>query len=365
MTELVIGIALLLVVVWAALSLISVAFLLWPFGSRGGAARSLGFCLVAFLSLAVVLSFVQPENQPEVVAEGETGSDSETSTPTDSAALTAETQVGGEIPNACGDGGLVLGDVVAVNGDHVVHISPSATSPMLRNEKASRALGRPHFHRVDGSATVRRLCVQAEWTEVQIVTPDWLTHVKGWVPNRVLRTIERTAVGSRIYVEEDFYWDEDTAQFKAQIVATVNKITRENRNCGEIDTASIAKSPSRSEPGDPVFFVTCGTGSNMFNVWFRPGDAESDASFTAKQPIGESSAVDACELAAKGAAVHPSTVEFSRIWDMAYVPHISGRARVVSTFTAKNALNLELRYRIDCLFDGTELIEVTIAEALE
>lgn len=365
MTELIIGIALLLVVVWAALSLISVAFPLWPFGSRGGAARSLGFCLVAFLCLAVVLSLVQPESQPEVVAEGEAASDSETSAPADRAALTAQTLIGGEIPEACGDGGLALGDVVAVNGDHVVHTSPSGASPKLRNEKASRALGRPHFHRIDGSATVRRLCVQAEWTEVQIVTPDWLTHVKGWVPSHTLRTIERTAVGNRIYVEEDFYWDEDAAQFKTQIVATVNRITRENRNCGEIDTASIAKSSSRSTPGDPVFFVTCGSGANVFNVWFRPGDAESSPSFAAMQPLGRSLAVDACEMVAKGAAVNPSTVEFSRILDMAYIPHVSGRARVVSTFTAKNALDLELRYRIDCLFEGTELIEVTIAEAFE
>jgi hypothetical protein len=68
-------------------------------------------------------------------------------------------------------------------------------------------------------------------------------------------------------------------------------------------------------------------------------------------------------MVAKQAATHPSTVEFSRVWDLAYMPHLSGRARVVSTFTAKNALNLKLRYRIDCLFDGPTLIETNIAES--
>ena len=103
----------------------------------------------------------------------------------------------------------------------------------------------------------------------------------------------------------------------------------------------------------------------MFNVWFRPTDAEAGERFVAKEPLGKSAAVDACETAAKQAATHPSTVEFSRIWDLAYVPHVSGRARVVSTFTARNALNLELKYRIDCLFDGRSLIETNIAESFD
>ena len=111
-----------------------------------------------------------------------------------------------------------------------------------------------------------------------------------------------------------------------------------------------------------MFFVTCGSGANVFNIWFRPTDVEAGQNFTTKEPLGKNAAVDACELAAKQAAIHPSTVKFSRIWDLAYLPHISGRARVVSTFTAKNVLNLELKYRIDCLFDGPALIETNIAE---
>lgn len=313
---------------------------------------------IAILLFPILAMVGCSESSAPQQAEGNT----ETSANVQSA-LMADVDTSNGIPAPCGDGGLVLGDVVAVTGDHDLHTSPSPSAPKIKNEKASRALGTEVFQQIDSSTTVRRLCAQADWTKIQIVTPDWLTHVKGWVPNTALREIERTESAGRIYVEDDFYWDKETSQFKPQIVAVVNKIARENRNCGQIDTSSVAKSPSRSTPDDPVFFVTCGSGANVFNVWFRPTDAVTGKVFVAKEPLGKSAAVDACESAAKQAATHPSTVEFSRIWDLAYIPHVSGRARVVSTFTAKNALNLQLKYRIDCLFDGPNLIETNIAES--
>lgn len=348
---------LLLVTLWAAYSMFCILIPLKPFKSRGKAAKSLGFSAIAFLAAGISMTFLGPSTSPQL-AEETTARSGEQS------ALSAEVKVDDTIPEPCGDGGLVLNDVVAVTGDHHVRSSPSASAPKIKNEKASRALGKDHFHQIDSSTTVRRICAQEEWTEVQIVTPDWLNHVKGWVENSALREIEHTENGGRVYVEDDFYWDKDTSMFKPQIVAVVNRIASQNRNCSQIDTSSVAKSPSRSKPGEPVFFVACGSGSNVFNVWFRPTDAGAGKMFVAKEPLGKSAAVDACEMAAKQAATHPSTVEFSRIWDLAYMPHVSGRARVVSTFTAKNALNLELKFRIDCLFDGRTLIETSIAESL-
>ncbi len=247
------------------------------------------------------------------------------------------------IPAPCGDGGLKIRDIVAVSGDSEVRYDPSASAQRKRNKKASEILGGDHFHHIDNSTTVRRLCVQSEWTQIQIVTPEWLTFVRGWVPNQALREIERAENGRRVYVDDDFYWDDDTSVFKSQIINVVNKISQENTNCRQLDTASMALSPTRSTPNNPVFFITCGYGANAFNVWFKPEDANSEQSFKAIQPIGKIAATDTCEQAAKLAAIHPSTVEFSRVWDLAYMPHASGRARIISTFTAKNRVNLELK----------------------
>lgn len=162
------------------------------------------------------------------------------------------------------------------------------------------------------------------------------------------------------YAAEDFMWFEDTAPYRDQIVVLVNKIERENSNCTKADVTSVAQSSSRSKPGDPVFFVTCDSSSGPFNVWFRPSDA--DKVFAAVRPIGRHDAANACEAYAKSAATHPSTVDFSRIMDLAYSTYPNGRARVVSSFTARNSFNLELRYRIDCLFEGNQMLEANIFE---
>lgn len=265
-------------------------------------------------------------------------------------------------PQVCGDGGTVVSDVVAVTGSVPVYLEPSLEAPQLKNEKASRIMGKEMFHSVDTSTSVRRLCDQGEWTQVQVVTPEWLTHVKGWVQTSAIRGIERSGDGKRVFVDEDFSWREDTEAYKPQIMAAVNKISRENAQCEEIQPYSVGRSPTDSKLGDTVFFVTCKSGSSMFNVYFRPGDIDADKTFAAKQPLGKAAAISACEVAARNAANHPSTVNFSRIMDAAYVPHPSGRARVTSSFTAKNAFNLELKYNINCLFEGNELIETTISE---
>ncbi|MFZ2870742.1 hypothetical protein [Zavarzinia sp.] len=332
----------------ALYSLISAAYPLRPFRTRSRAA----ICLVISIVFVGATSFLieRPPVRTNLA-------DQASLAPADTA---AKVTPGAEIPAPCGDGGAALMDIVAVTGSYEVRIEPSASAAKVKNEKASAALGEPHYHSVDNSTTVRRLCTQSEWTKVKIVTPEWLTHVEGWVPNRLLRTIEVSDGGARIYVEADFIWDSDTSRYKNEIVAVVNKIARDNRNCSKIDPSSVAKSPSKSKPGAPVFFVTCGEGADAFNVWFHPGDAATGTSFQAKAPIDQAAATLACEAAARAAATNPATVDFSVLWDLAYIPYASGRAQILSSFTAMNAFNLKQKFRIRCLFDATDLIETTI-----
>jgi hypothetical protein len=353
-------------VLWGLYSLFSILLPMRPFKTRGAAAKSLGLSFLAFIALGVGIGTTVGDLGKSTkvnISESTSTPDVIAATQPSDPVLSVNLSSPDKIPEACGDGGLALNDVVAVTGEYTLREKPDKASAKIKNEKASEALGTTQYHQIDYSTTVRRMCVQENWTEVQIVTPDWLNFVKGWAPNSVLREIEATASGSRKYVEADFYWDDDTSRYKPEIIAVVNKIAAENRNCTTIDPSSVAKSSSRSKPGDPVFFVTCGSGADVFNVWFRPSDASGGQTFAAKEPLAKGAAVDACEAAARQAAIHPSTVSFSRVWDLAYMPHVSGRARVVSTFTAKNAFNLELQFRIDCLFDGPNMIETNISES--
>lgn len=82
-----------------------------------------------------------------------------------------------------------------------------------------------------------------------------------------------------------------------------------------------------------------------------------------KPTVSQHAALQACEKAAKRAAANPSTVRISRVWDLAFVALPSGVAQLQTTFTAKNAFGLELKYSISCLFEGNKFVDVIITEA--
>lgn len=267
-----------------------------------------------------------------------------------------------KVPKRCGDEGLTADEIVGVNKEFDLRTGPSHIAKRIINEKATSILGKTQFHEIDPTTTVRRLCHGKNWSEVQIVEPDWLNFVRGWAPNDILRQIEHDKTGRRVYEVRDFVWDEDTSGYKPQIVAAVNKIVRENDRCASIDPGTVSKSPKQSRPGQPVFFVTCNVGASAFNVWFKPSDVTNGRVFRATPNIAQGPAVDACEAAVKSAATHPSTVSFSRIMDLSFDQAPSGRSQVLSTFTAKNSFGLELKYRVSCIFDGYLLVETAIAE---
>lgn len=366
--------------VWSGVSLLGVIYPFRPFRTRRRAIVSLGGSLAAVVATIAIVA-TTAEQKPEPVAEAitapstpappakaEVGKSADSAPTTRSEPTVKTTQPVAAVhatsaAGTCADPATSPGDVVAVSDEHTLHVSPNGNSDRVVNAKASQILGKTQYHQIDRTTTVRRLCVTGDWTEVQIVTPDWLTSVRGWVPNSALRFVEKSSDGARVFVEEDFYWDEDTSKFKKQLIAVVNKIARENDNCPDPDPGTVAKSSTKSKPNDPVFFVTCGTGADVFNVWFRPGDATDEKTFDAARPISKVAAVDACEAVAREAATHPSTVNFSRFMDLSYFAHKNGNVRLTSTFTAKNAFDLELKYDIYCFFEGAKMVEHSITEA--
>jgi hypothetical protein len=291
------------------------------------------------------------------------GNDEATLAPTATASVSQSLQTS-SASSSCLHGQPSTGEIVSARESADVYTAPSTTAARLKNEKASAILKKTHYHVIDTSTTVEVVCEQDDWREVQIVTPDWLTHVKGWVQASSLKGIERTASGTRILTEGDFRWDRSTSPYKEEIVVLVNRIAAEHEDCEDADPSSVSLSGDRSSSGDPVFYVTCGMSSRSstpFNVWFRPTDA--DRSFSAVPAIGQGNAVLACRDAARAAATIPSSVDFSAILDVAYSARPDGRASLSSSFTATNAMNVESRYNIRCLFDGTNMIERTITQA--
>lgn len=269
------------------------------------------------------------------------------------------------VAETCEGGGIVTGDEVAVSGDTPLLSTPGKDAEKVINQKATDIMGHTEHQSLDATEKLKELCRQKEWSKVQVVEPDWLTDVVGWVPVSALRSIEKDSSGKRTYVEADFYWDKDTSAYKPQIVANVNKIVRENDRCVSIDPGSVSKSGDRSAPGKPVFFVMCNNPAGVFNVWFEPGDAKAGKVFQSLKNIGQGEAVLACERAAKQAANNPQTVDFSTFMDVAFVPYPNGNSRLISSFTAKNAFGVEGKFRIECFFEGKSLTEQNISASIE
>lgn len=260
---------------------------------------------------------------------------------------------------ACEIGIPASGQILAVRNEYQLRDAP-VDGERIVNERASQALGRTHFQVVDPSTDVRELCMENGWVQVQITKPDWLTHVKGWVPEEAVRAIARTSSGNRIYEITDFFWDEYTSPHKEALTALANKIANENGNCIRLDPATLIQSPTHSRPGDPVYSVTCDGRTGPFNVTFRLSDSE--RIFAAIRPISQGDAILACEAAARSAATHPSTVDFSRFLNASFSVGENGRASLTSRFSARNAFNVQSDFQIYCLFNGTALIEASMNE---
>lgn len=264
----------------------------------------------------------------------------------------------------CGPGSTATGKSYSVNGQDVPLLAaPKAGASKLVNEKATSITHSTQYMTLDNSVTVNETCTLGAWSRVQVTDPEWLrdTYI-GWVPSKALRKPQVDASGQRVYTEADFQFDKSTLPYKKTIIDGVNRIHRENARCADIDPSSAALS-STSTKGHPTFYVTCGKGTQVFNVFFTPQDVASSKPFEAPHNIDHGQAVALCEGYAKSHATHPCTVDFSRVLDVAISDGANGNTRVTSTFTAKNSFNLKLKYNIACLLNASGLIEAQVNEA--
>ncbi len=69
--------------------------------------------------------------------------------------------------------------------------------------------------------------------------------------------VDDDATRRRVYVAADFRWDRNTRPYKAYLVDAVNRVTRENAGCRQVDPASLTKSYIFSGPNKPIFSIIC------------------------------------------------------------------------------------------------------------
>jgi len=170
---------------------------------------------------------------------------------------------------SCETGIPADGRVVDVTGlDHKLYPAPDLNAEPIVNQKATAALGKTHYQTIDSSTRVQIQCESGAWVKVQLTEPEWLRHVSGWIESKHLLLPSQSGA-VRTYTDSDIYWDKGTTPHKAAIIKAVNRVHQEDARCtGSLDPGTVALSPSKSKPGKPLFFVTCGSGYNVVNVYF-------------------------------------------------------------------------------------------------
>lgn len=266
----------------------------------------------------------------------------------------------------CGTGSTKSDQTLRVNGSDVaLHSSPNIKSEKVISQKATQILKSTQYLTIGNTDTVIEECTQASWSKVRVTEPDSLGdyHI-GWVASSSLRDQKIGGDGKVEFTEVDFIWNKKTSPYKKIIVAGVNKVYRENSRCKKISPSLTNISSSRGSKSDPVFFVLCENGSDVFNAFFSKSEVEKGTILSASEYIDRGQAIDLCESYAKSKTNNPSTFSFSRVIDLTISESPSNRrTSVKSSFTAKNSFNLELKHNIRCLFDSSGLIEANISEA--
>lgn len=214
---------------------------------------------------------------------------------------------------------------------------------------------------IDTTMQVREMCRSGGWSFIHILQlPSDIGNGEGWVPTAKLRPVSTDKNGRRIYEAADFEWPEGSAPYRKAIITVANRIMAQNSKCDAINGQSVLLDKDRA---GALIKLAC-FGADEQVVEFRPDDATNNRSFAPIDPIDETTARTACEDAAKQRTAHPSTVDIST-FDGEFHSYAGGITSYRTTFTAKNSFNLELKYTIQCGFEGNKFTAVDIQESTD
>ncbi|WP_449471825.1 hypothetical protein [Sphingobium chungangianum] len=241
----------------------------------------------------------------------------------------------------------------AAKSDVNLRSAPNATSATVPWKIGDETVPFP----MEEGHTVREHCRVGNWSKIHTPTSNDVPRLAGWVPSSSLRKVKAAADGRRVYTEADFEWPEGSAGLRTAAVKVMNRIMEQRRECEALDHQSLVLNKTTK---GKVFSVPCFTAGEMLSFDFVAADATNGRSFAKVDPMEETEAVVACRNAVLSNATHPSTVDFPLGYD--FRTGGEGRTQVLMSATAKNAFNLELKFKVHCDFNGTNLTDFGMSE---
>lgn len=87
-----------------------------------------------------------------------------------------------------------------------------------------------------------------------------------------LSALSTLTLAAEPFTEAYFTFDAITSLNKAVIVAGVNKLAKENKNCAKIDPKSVQFDAANASPDNAAFTVVCGEGDHKTTEHFSALD---------------------------------------------------------------------------------------------
>lgn len=156
-----------------------------------------------------------------------------------------------------------------------VYMKLSDKSEKVVNEIFSKVINEIFYIEFSNEYVVRELCYIFNyfWFLVKVVFFFYLfDFYVGWIKSLFLKEDKFDEKGFRIIEEEDVNWNDRIKFYKKLIIVEFNKIYRENVKCKKIDFVVLDVLLIKGIKSNFVFYVICGEGLLVFNVFFFLGD---------------------------------------------------------------------------------------------
>ncbi|TRO14344.1 hypothetical protein EQ836_07670 [Ectopseudomonas mendocina] len=282
--------------------------------------------------------------------------------------------------NQCGEASNDVGEIIRPLRTLELRTAEAEGAPKFVNEKATRIMGKTHYHKIDPSERVFHHCEKGAASYVTMIEPEWLKGVSGWVNTAGLRVMSDPSnpYEGKIsnWVLED-YPDISLIEGSDPSDPTYKRFSAKVREINQLKVAAAKRAidTGKCEHVSSVLFLR--NESTLSNLRFmvdcednkRIELTSSDIASSSmlrtneEKALTKSEAMTKCKILIVERLVNKSSVNFSELLGSSYYrAPITGNVRLTLDFEAANKLGQSISHRAECIFDPGGDGEVTIAE---
>lgn len=280
----------------------------------------------------------------------------------------------------CSAGAIDVGEVIRPIRTVELRVAASPGAPKVVNEKATKIMGKTHYHKIDASERIFYHCRLGSASYVTMVEPEWLKGVSGWVDtdDLVVKKNSGDPYEGKIseWVLED-YSDSSLIDGSEPSDPTYKRFSAKTKEINDLKVAA-AKKAIDTDKCDHVssvlflrrestlsnfkFMIDCEEGKRI-EVYSSDLSSSAPLKTNDEKAVTRSEAITQCKILIVERLVNKSSVRFSEIFGSSYYKApTTGNVRLNLDFEASNKLGQSIKHQAVCIISPDGEGEVTIYE---